>query len=1052
MGEVYLAHDSVLDRLVALKVLTGVGSDPDRKRRFMEEARSAASLNHPNIATIFEFRETDGVHVISMEYVQGETLRARIARGSLETEMLDIAAGVAEALEAAHKQGVVHRDIKPANIMITSNGRVKVLDFGLAKRTIDEENLSEAETRTLTEPGMVIGTVQYMSPEHVQGRAVDPRSDVFSLGIVFYEMATGRLPFSGRTAMEIMNHIVNTEPDSMAVLNPRIPPGVERIIMRCLEKRPEHRFQTAGELLNDLRKSAPDTRSLSRRDAAKNNLPQQLTRFIGRSRETAELRVLFATSRLLTLTGSAGIGKTRVALEMAAEGLNAYGDGVWFVDLAPIPDEGLVAQTVAFTLGVREEVGRPIADTLLDYVRRRTLLLVLDNCEHVISACAVLADRLLRNAPNLKIVSTSREALGVGGETVFPLPPLTGPGIDEVHLDTLHRHEAVQLFLDRARSLKPDFDVTLQNAPALARVCARLEGIPLAIELAATRVKALSIEQIDARLTNSLDLLTGGSRTASHRHRTLIGAIDWSYNLLGDAEKILFRRLSVFSGGWTLEAAEHVCAAEAREVTGVLDVLSGLVDKSLVLAEERVGYRRYRFMVSLLEYARKQLAQTEEGESVRRKHADFFISLAEQGAPHLAGAGQQVWLDRLSADYDNFMESLRWTLENDGDAGLRLAGALGEFWYARGHLSDGQQWLRALLEREGPQSAAHRAIALNAAAQIATIQSDYVSARALAAEALALFRDVGDRSGIALSISNLGHVAKREGSYGAAGKLYAESLAIRRELGDRAGIAASLYDLGVVARREAHYDTARDLFTESVALHQAIGNKFGAAVSLMSLGVLAENLMDLEKSRSLYIESLQIFRELNHKPRIATALLNLGALAARQSDQEEGRSKLEESLAIQRELSNQHDIALVLSNLGGLANDRKDYPAAAALFRESLTILWDLGVRVEVLVPLENLGSVLLSRGQLKQAVRLLSAAQSLRNALHAPWHPSESASFDQSVAAARAALSAEEFTALWSLGQSMTPEDVIAYALEDEFETTGQPPNSRGVKLPAPD
>ena len=551
MGDVYVARDTVLDRFVALKVLPSEKAVTQHGMgRFVEEAKAASALNHPNIATIHELREADGVHFIVMEYVEGATLKSRITGGPFDSsELVRLAIQIAHALDAAHSVGIVHRDIKSSNIMVTPRGHAKVLDFGLAKRAIHDGAFRE-------DSGVVMGTAPYMSPEQALGEPLDGRSDLFSLGVVLYEMATGRLPFSGRTVDETMHSIVDGDAKPVTSINPNMPLSLERLITGCLEKRVERRVQTAAELAQQLQRVERHPYSAGARNKSRNNLPQQLTRFVGRQHEMAEIRELWPHTRIVTLTGPGGIGKTRLALQIAVDLLPAYHDGVWFVELASLADPGLVPQTVAATFGIRDEASRAIGDTLADYLEDRHLLLVLDNCEHLVGAAARLTDMLLRRSRGLHVLATSREALAIAGEAVFRVSSLELPNpTQRPDLDTLSRHEAVELFLDRARAAKSTFTINNGVAHSLASLCVQLEGIPLAIELAASHVTVLSVAEIAARLHDRLSLLTGGSRTASPRHQTLLAAIDWSYTLLSEAEKTslpspvrVCRRLDAQSG------------------------------------------------------------------------------------------------------------------------------------------------------------------------------------------------------------------------------------------------------------------------------------------------------------------------------------------------------------------------------------------------------------------------------------------------------------------------------------------------------------------------
>lgn len=560
MGEVYLARDPRLERVVALKILPPT-LDADRMQRFTHEARAASALNHPNVAIVHDIGESDGVRFIVMEYVGGKTLAETIADAPLAgPAIVDIAVQVADALDAAHSNGITHRDIKPANLMLTPRGLVKVLDFGIAK-TVPRERLSpttEPMAGTQTAVGFVIGSVPYMSPEQVLGREVDHRSDFFSLGVTLYELTTGRHPFAGATATETMGRILHAQPEPITALDIAIPSEFERITNKCLEKDAARRYQSARELLADLRQLQQHDAGRARipaDDHSRHNLPAQLTSFVGRRREIDEITQLLSMTRLVTLTGSGGCGKTRLALHVAGELLDRFRDGVRIVDLAPVLDPNVVTQSVASVFQVREGPNRPLLDGLCDYLRTRQVLLVLDNCEHLIAASAQLAEAVLRAAVDVRVLATSREALGLAGETVWRVPSLSLPELSQaVPVEALSQYEAVCLFVERAKSVDVGFAVSDTHAPAVVDICRRLDGIPLAIELAAARLNALSPEQINERLNDRFRLLTGGSRTAVARQRTLEATVDWSYNLLSKSERRfsalgLCRRMDARRGG-----------------------------------------------------------------------------------------------------------------------------------------------------------------------------------------------------------------------------------------------------------------------------------------------------------------------------------------------------------------------------------------------------------------------------------------------------------------------------------------------------------------------
>ena len=614
-----------------------------------------------------------------------------------------------------------------------------------------------------------------------------------------------------------------------------------------------------------------------------NNLPQQLTSFIGREKEIVEIEALLARTRVLTLAGSGGSGKTRLGLQVAAESLAQYPDGAWFVELAPLSEPGLVAQTVASVLGLKEAAGQPITQTLTEHLKHKQLLLLLDNCEHLLDACATLADALVRQCPGVRILATSREVLGITGEQTYRVPSLSLPDRKQAPTpQSLSIYESVQLFLDRALLVRSDFQVTNQNAPALASLCYHLDGIPLAIELAAARVRSLSVEEIDGKLDQRFRLLTGGSLTALPRQQTLRSLIDWSYDLLREPEKLFLQRFSVFAGGWTLAAAEEVCAGEGIEHRDVLDLMTSLVDKSLVVPEQQDAETRCRLLETVRQYARERLVESGGGEAVRKRHRDYYLALAEEAEPKLKGAEQTAWLQRLEEEHENLRAGLAWSLaEAETGGGLRLCGALQRFWLMRGHLSEGRQWCTRVLCKAGAEERTReRANVLNAAGLLANYQADYPAARALLEESLAIRRELGDRLGIAGSLHSLGTVDCDQGDYPAGRVLLEESLAIRRELGDRFGIAASLNNLGNVALYQGDCPAARALYEESLAIRRELGDRFSIAMSLGNLGNVALDRGDYPAARALHEESLAIRRELGERWGISYSLEGLAAVVA----------------------------------------------------------------------------------------------------------------------------------------------------------------------------
>lgn len=755
-------------------------------------------------------------------------------------------------------------------------------------------------------------------------------------------------------------------------------------------QRPEHIFQVVHpELLSEFS-------SLRTLNAVPNNLPIQLTSFIGREREMKEVKELLKQTRLLTLTGSGGCGKTRLALQVAADLLEDYPDGVWFIDLSVLADPALVPSTVAATLGIHEEPGRPALTTLAEALKPRTLLLILDNCEHLVGACAQLAETLLRTCPNLRILATSREALGIAGEVAWRVPSLSLPQPHELaQTDSLARitqYEAIRLFIERAEAAAPDFTVTPHNIKAMAQICQRLDGIPLAIELAAARVKALSVEQIAARLDDRFRLLTGGSRTALPRQQTLRAMMDWSYELLNERERSLFRRLSAFAGGFTLEAAEAICADEQIPSYEIIDLLTNLVSKSLVIFEERDEEARYKLLETVRQYARDKLLETGEAARVRDRHRDWFLAFAERAESALQGPEQALWLKRLETEHDNLRAALEWS-SADPEMGLRLASALWFFWYLRGYVSEGREWLNQFLEKATQALSSLRAKALYGASMLARAQDDYALATTLLEESLALYRAAKDNRGVALALGNLGMIAFAQGDYARATELHEESLEHFRKLEDRIGIASALSELGNIAMYQNDLARAERLLEESLALSRAAQDDQGIALALRRLGAVFFQKGERARAKALLQESLELYRGLEAVPGLASVLNSLGMVALREGDPRRAGTLLRQSLAHYRDVGDKWHIALCL----------------------------------------DRLAQVAAAQGNWERAARLLGAEEALREAIGAPLPPSEHDGREQTLKNAHEHLGEELFAAAWADGYAMKLEDAITYALSEE-------------------
>jgi len=605
------------------------------------------------------------------------------------------------------------------------------------------------------------------------------------------------------------------------------------------------------------------------------NLPLQLTSFIGREHEIGQVKLALSNSRLVTLTGPGGVGKTRLALEVATQLLDDYADGIWLVELADLADPRLVAQAIGGVFGLREEGGRSMAERLQDYLGARELLLVLDNCEHLLVGCAPLASALLRTCPGVGILATSREALNIPGETGRLVPSLSAPDAEAhrpMNTAELAKYDAVRLFVERATSIQPAFELTTANASAVAQVCRRLDGIPLAIELAAARVKVLSVHDIAERLDDVFRLLTRGGRDLVPRHQTLRSLIDWSYELLSDSERALLRRLSVFAGGWTLKSAEAVCATQDEiRAASVLDLLSQLVDKSLVVVEHDASATRYHLLETLRQYGAEKLRTAAEEAASRDRHLVYFLALAEAADPALYGAELGSWLDRLEMEIGNLRAALQWSRRDPSryDAGLRISGSLWRFWYSRGHLNESWAILCELLELAAANGAdppaslkVARARALNAAGRLGTFRGDLTQARVFLDESLLLHRELRAGHGTAVALRNLGIWAVSAGELNTARSYLEEALQLIRTVSGRNLAYTVMLHLGWVAYLQGQYVEADAVWTDGLAVARQRGDPWTTANLLTGLGNIALWRRDLPRARACLRESLMLQADL----------------------------------------------------------------------------------------------------------------------------------------------------------------------------------------------
>lgn len=690
---------------------------------------------------------------------------------------------------------------------------------------------------------------------------------------------------------------------------------------------------------------------VARKRPRSSNLPTQLTSFVGRVREIAEIKQLLKSSRLVVLTGPGGCGKSRLATQVAAELVEVYQDGVWLVEFAPLTDAQLVPQAVASTLGVHEQIGRTIIDTLTDHLLHRHTLLVLDNCEHLVAACARLVEILLQACPGLQILATSRENLGIPGESVWSVPPLSMPGPRlwrdssslQNALTEYEKSESVQLFVARATAALPGFSLTEQNGECVADVCLKLDGLPLAIELAAARVQTLSVQQIEERLNDRFHLLKSGSRTAPSRQQTLEAALDWSYSLLSKNEQKLLSMLCVFVGGWTLEAAEAVCSDHEIEAHNILDLLTQLANKSLVVVERVPGQEtRFRLLETIRQYGWGKMRAAGEARVVEARHCDWYLKKSMLAESELKGAEQSEWIEWLEREHDNLRAALAWSLENDTAVALHLAESLGQFWFMRGHnFGEGIEWLERVLAREeAPVQLASRARAFRWLGTLTYLQGNFAAARSAYEQSLAISQELQELDNIAEAFYYLADTAANQGDAAAARTLYIEArsfatdnLASLRKRGDKWGIARTLNTLGEMARVEGDYTAARRFYEESLRIRQELGDQRGVAVSLFNLGFVAYNGGEYQQAAVLFEESLALFQKHGGKRGVVDCLTGLAGILG-SAGQAERAARLLGSIEAAHEVIR---IGSTVSYADRLEYDRYESACVLNLMRQALS-------------------------------------------------------------------------------------------------------------------
>ncbi len=752
------------------------------------------------------------------------------------------------------------------------------------------------------------------------------------------------------------------------------------------------------------------------------NIPAPITTFVGREKEQVEIINLIHKHRLVTLTGSGGVGKTRLSLKVGGQVLGDYANGVWLAELASISDPTLLTQTIAKVFGLAIQSGIPILEILLNFLRAKTTLLILDNCEHLLDACAQLTDTLLKHCPNLKILATSREPMGITGEALYRVPSLELPDLQHI-LDHFKDYESVRLFVERAQLAQTDFSLTMEDASFVAQICSHLDGIPLALELAAAKVGSLSTKEIAEQLETSFNLLTGGSRTALPRQQTIRASLEWSWTLLSEEERVLMRQLSVFAGGWTLESAQ---AVSDGAVVGLMD---SLVKKSLIaLNQESGSERRYRFHEMIRQYAREKLVEAGEEENIRMRHLAYFVKLAQQAEPELYRANQLYWWEKLSAEFDNIRAALEWAVKSDAKAGLQLMTDSWLFWVARSDRNEANRCLTQLLERHVEVDAL-RVSALVLHTQMAVSVRDLTQANILASQALELARTLANKDMEAFGLLNMGVIAGFQSDFGRSIPLLEQSLEFSRELGNIFGQALALGALGAFS---TDHERGKTYLMESLTLYRVLGHLSGIAFVLKELANLEIWEGDFLQSAQRLEEARSIFHQLGDPSSEASVLQCYGRLAFAQGNYPLARTYYEESIVLGEMSGDYLDTQWTHANLAYATLKEGDVAQARRHFEISIQSFQEINNSIGVTFAIEGLASLHCNQNQPEHASRLIGWADATREKIGDLRPRGEQADVDRDIAAIIAKIGSSAFEVAYDEGRAMTLDEAVAYALEE--------------------
>ncbi len=1093
-AEVYLGEHIYLKRLAALKVFNSRLFKEDAER-FVREAQMLSHLNHINIVRVLDFAVYNHQPFLVMEYASSGTLRTLHPQGScvpLENVVVYVRQ-VALALQYAHEHGLIHLDVKPENMLLSPEGEILLSDFGIAifaPVAAPFQGQNEAPR----------GTTAYMAPEQLQGRPL-PASDQYALAIILYEWLCGRRPFEG-TPREVALQQLAAAPTPLRTWIPNLPQAIEDLVLRALAKDPQQRFASMPDFADAFAQSAEATLSLAStvsstkrevavslqpivsavtiqeqiavepvtdphltKDAATNDdnqptfspdvpalerfwkVPAVFTSLIGREREIDDI-CAFLTSpevRLLTLLGVGGIGKTRLSIAAASALRTTFTDGICFVGLAGISDSVLVMATVALELGLAD-THKSFEELVQDALHEKHFLLILDNFEQVVEAAAVL-EQLVATCPQLKILVTSRVVLRLPMEQQFRVPALAIPDIKQLpEREAIAQYASVELFVQRARALLPAFQVTDINAAVLAEICVWLDGIPLAIELAAARIKLLPPQELLPRLSKSLAILTKGMTTQPTRQQTLRNTISWSYDLLDSWEQRLFRLCSVFVDGFTLQAIEAVYAVlyekkHADTIESALDGVDSLIDNSLLQPpgqEDEESESRLVMLETVREYGRERLAENDEMEAARGAHAAWYLQFAEEASKVPDAAKQTRWIKRLERNYDNLRAAMAWMLEEEVEEqstlrvemALRLGIVLERFWSVQGYISEGWSFMKRALakcERVKPEI---RAQSFSTGSVLVGYLGDHQQAETLLEQSLALSKELGDTQRSAYCLRNLGWMAHVKGNFTRARSLYEESLGLFRVLDDKQGIVLALMNLGYLAQNQGDYESAYLLFLEAVAKSRELGNTHHLLSLLFQLAQLLYVSREHPPANEIHLllaENIALAQEVGDRRAIVNARFLLGCLALRQGELTKARLLLEEASSFYKNSGDQRSAGSMIATLGRINAADGQYVVARSQFEESLTLGRKQDDRETISYSLIGLGILATAQKQYVWAARLWGADEKLREVDSVFIYPVDRPEYDEAVASVRGFLGQETFTSLWAEGRALSLDEVLA-------------------------